>query len=391
MSYDLFSHRKPWDEYRCTRTSKPALSSSYAMHRSTVPAKRSARMATPSYLEKIDVAQVSTLNTELLGLRAQEKEQLVDLNDRFIGYIEKVHHLEQQNKLLMVELEALRHRQADPSRLHMVYEQELRNLRAQLDAENNEKMRMEGERENLRDICGQMKDRYEEEARLRMEAEDVLQKVRQETDKALLANSDVEGSINSLVDEIVFLKKAFGEENADLVAQIQSASLSVEVEVAKPDLSLALKDVRSQYEKLANKNMQAAEDWYRSKFASVAELTSKNNEAVRTIREETSEYRRLLQSRSLEIEAMRNLIDSLNKQLENMEDKQSKEVAKYQEKINELENDIADAKQEMSRYLREYQELLNVKMALDIEIAAYRKLLEGEEIRLSYTSFPGFS
>lgn len=39
----------------------------------------------------------------------------------------------------------------------------------------------------------------------------------------------------------------------------------VDLDVSKPDLTAALRDIRIQYETMASSNMQETEEWYRSK------------------------------------------------------------------------------------------------------------------------------
>lgn len=338
MSYNSYmSYRRPWDSYYSSHsTTKPSMSSSlFSSPRAPSSGKSVPRLtsATLPNAERLDPVRLGSLNTELLDLRSQEREQLVELNDRFATYIEKVRHLELQNRALLDELEALRRQQTNPSRLQTLYEGQVRSLRAMIDSENGDKMQMEADRENLRGLHQQMKERYEGELKRRLDAEETLRRSREQASRALLSNCDAEATVGSLSDELAFLKKIIAEERAELRAQLQVAAISVHVDVPGPDLSAALRDVRAQYERLATKNVQAAEDWFKRKVASVAEAASVNSEAVHAIREETTEYRRLLQSRSAEIDALRNVIDSLNAQLQELEESQEKEVAKYQ--VNE--------------------------------------------------------
>lgn len=308
-----------------------------------------------------------------------EKQQLQELNSRLGQYLSRTKQLEQENAHLIGEINKLR--VAKTMEWETKFLGEMRDLRRMVGQLSFEKSQAEMEREKLWRELQMIQSLCSEQTEVCRDVSGELKGCEQELHLAHKTNDELQQRLFQLEHEYKCMVDAHRQEKERLRRQVESRVVPIITQTYRGPPAATMEEVQEYAQGLSEGWMETLEV-YQVRVEEM-ELSIKADQArLSDLQREKMLFASELDRLRTEAQKQGQTQLQLEEELMHMQERFQVDLSEYQMIIEQLEHErnmMADAIEEK---MREHQHLLQVKMDLGMEVAAYRALLEGERVNL---------
>ncbi|KAM4600404.1 nestin [Polymixia lowei] len=309
----------------------------------------------------------------------EERHQMLNLNRRLETYLGRVKHLEEENELLREEIQGLRRSDQGASSRRKGLENELRQVRVEVEAAWRERDRAELEVGSLAEELQALDLQRQREAKARAEAKTMLEASRKEMEEEQRAQIWLREKVNQLEEEIHHVVQTHQEDVVHLEVTLSQYRRTIPpVLAATGTQTPGLLQLGQEYSQRATRVWKEAVEAYQGQVAQLEESLNQARSHLAQVGQEKNESQLKVQVLKKELASAQDLKDYLEKRISQQSDRHSQEMYQLQEHVQGLEVKKEDLGQQIDALLLDSRCLLQLKMSLGLEVATYRALLDNE-------------